>query len=180
MLKHIFNPKSIALIGASDEPKTVGRGIASNLIKSKSRIYFVNPNDDKILNKKTYTSILDIKEKVDLAIIAVPARIVNSVARQCAAKKVKGIIVISAGFSEVGNMKEAEELKQIVIEANISLVGPNCLGIMNVQKDLNASFAPFIPKKGNIALLSQSGAILDAIIDISRKENYGFSKIVSF
>ncbi|HOI60034.1 MAG TPA: CoA-binding protein [Candidatus Pacearchaeota archaeon] len=180
MLKHIFNPKSIALIGASDEAKTVGRGIASNLIKSKSRIYFVNPNDDKILNKKTYTSILDIKEKVDLAIIAVPARIVNSVARQCATKKVKGIIVISAGFSEVGNMKEAEELKQIVTEANISLVGPNCLGIMNVQKDLNASFAPFIPKKGNIALLSQSGAILDAIIDISRKENYGFSKIVSF
>lgn len=180
MLKHIFNPKSIALIGASDKPKTVGRGIASNLIKTNSKIYFVNPNHNKVLNRKTYASILDIKEKVDLAIIAVPAKIVNSVVRQCATKKVKGVIVISSGFSEVGNTKDAEELRQIVTEANISLVGPNCLGIMNVQKSLNASFAPFVPRKGNIALLSQSGAILDAIIDISRNENYGFSKIVSF
>lgn len=180
MLKHIFNPKTIALIGASNRPKTVGSGIALNLLKSNKKIFLVNPNRKKIFNKKTYASISDIEEKIDLAIIAVPSKIVNMVARECAAKKVKGMIVISAGFSEIGNIKEEEELKKIAKEANISLIGPNCLGIINTKVNLNASFAPFVPKKGNIALLSQSGAILDSIIDTARYENYGFSKIVSF
>ncbi len=180
MLKYIFNPKSVALIGASNEPKSVGSGIALNLLKSKKKIFFINPNSKTILGKKSYSSILDIKEKVDLVIIAVPGRIVNSVAIECAQKKVKGIIVISAGFSEVGNTKEEEELKMITKEAGIELIGPNCLGVINTKDSLNASFAPFTPSKGNIALLSQSGAILDAIIDISRNENYGFSKVVSY
>jgi len=178
MLKNIFNPKSVALIGASEEPKTVGSGIALNLLSGKRKIFFVNPNKQKVFNKKTYKSILDIKEGVDLAILAVPSSIVNDIARECASKKVKGVIVISAGFSEVGNNEKEEELKQIL--KDIPLIGPNCLGIINTKAKLNASFAPFTPKKGNIALLSQSGAIIDSIIDIAKNENYGFSKIISF
>ncbi|MDD3919067.1 MAG: CoA-binding protein [Candidatus Pacebacteria bacterium] len=180
MLKYIFNPKSVALIGASNEPKTVGSGIASNLLKSKKKIFFVNPNSKKVFGKKTYSSVLEIKEGVDLAIIAVPGKIVNFVASQCVEKKVKGIIVISAGFSEVGNTEEEVNLRKIAQEGNMELIGPNCLGIINTKDNLNASFAPLTPSKGNIALLSQSGAILDAIIDISKNKSYGFSKIVSY
>ncbi|MDD4662005.1 MAG: CoA-binding protein [Candidatus Pacebacteria bacterium] len=180
MLNNIFNPKTIALIGASEEPKTVGSGIALNLLKSKKKIFFVNIKQKKIFKKKVYKSILEIKEKIDLAIIAVPGGVVSNIALECVQKKVKGVIVISAGFSENGNMEREKELKDILDKANIPLVGPNCLGIVNTKNNLNASFAPFIPKKGNIALLSQSGAIIDSIIDISRTENYGFSKIVSF
>jgi len=175
MFKHIFNPKTIALIGASNKPKKVGTGIAENLLKSKKDIYLVNPNRRKLFNKKSYSSILDIKEDIDLAIIAIPFKFVNKVAEECKAKKVKAMIVISSGFSEVGNIKEEEALKSL----GIPLVGPNCLGILNTKNNLNASFAPFLPQKGNIALVSQSGAIIDSIIDIARNENYGFSKIVS-
>lgn len=178
MLNYIFNPKTIAFIGASEEPKTVGSGIALNLLESKKKIFFVNIKSKKIFKRKTYKSILDIKEKVDLAIIAVPCAVVNKVATECALKKVKGVIVISAGFSENNNKERENELKEIL--KDIPLVGPNCLGILNTKNNLNASFAPFIPKKGNIAFLSQSGAIIDSVIDIARTENYGFSKIVSF
>ncbi|MDD4358816.1 MAG: CoA-binding protein [Candidatus Pacebacteria bacterium] len=177
MLNNIFNPKSVALIGASNKPKTVGSGIALNLLKGKREIFFVNPNTPRIFNKKTYKSVLDIKEKIDLAIIAVPASIVNDIAKECVQKKVKGVIVISAGFSEIGNIEREEKLKEIL--KDIPLIGPNSLGIINPKAKLNASFAPFAPKKGNIALLSQSGALIDAILDLSLNENYGFSKIVS-
>ena len=179
-MKHIFNPKTIALIGASEKPKTVGSGLASNLLKSKQKVFFVNPNDKKVFSKKTYASILDIKEKIDLVIIAVPAKIVIKVTQECILKKVKGIIVISAGFSEQGNNVLEKELVDMVQAAKIPLIGPNCLGILNPKNKLNASFAPFSPNKGGIALLSQSGAIIDSIIDLSIDEKYGFSKIISF
>ncbi|MFA7141785.1 MAG: CoA-binding protein [Candidatus Paceibacterota bacterium] len=175
MLKYIFNPKTVALIGASNKPKTVGNGIALNLLKGKQKIFFVNPNRRKILKQESYPSILDIKETIDLAVIAVPAKIVPSILKECQEKKVKGVIIISSGFSEVGNIKEEEKLK-----IDLPLVGPNCLGIINTKNNLNASFSPFMPKKGNIGVLSQSGAILDTIIDIAKDESYGFSKIVSF
>jgi len=177
MLKKIFNPKSIALIGASKEPKTVGSGIASNLLKSKSKIYFVNPNKNKIFKEKTYPSVLDIKENIDLVIIAVNSRIIIPIIKQCVQKKIKGVIVISDGFSEIGNKELENELVKILKKAKIPLIGPNCLGILNPKQNLNASFAPFMPKTGNIALLSQSGAIISSIINI---DNCGFSKIISF
>jgi acetyltransferase len=177
MLKKVFNPKTIALIGASEEPNTVGSGIASNLLKSKTKTYFVNPNRDKVFNKKAYSSILDIKENIDLVVIAVNSKIVTLIAKQCVEKKVKGVVVISDGFSEVGNYELERELVSILRKAKIPLIGPNCLGVINAKNSINASFAPFMPNKGGVALLSQSGALIDSIIDI---DACGFSKIISF
>jgi acetyltransferase len=178
-MKRIFNPKSIALIGASDELKTVGLGLAKNILKGKDsrKIYFVNLRDDEILGEDCYDTISDIKEKIDLVVIAVPSHIVKSVVLECCEKKVGGIIVISAGFKESGNEKEEIEIRDIVRKYKIPLIGPNCLGILNPSINLNASFAPITPKKGNIAFLSQSGALLDSVID---KNELGFSKIVSY
>ncbi len=181
-LENIFNPQSIAIIGASEEPKTVGAGLVKNLLNSGKSIYCVNPFKDKVFGMNAFDKISNIKEKVDLAIIAVPAKLVLEIVEDCAKKKVKGIIIVSSGFGETGEQgKEIEErIKEIVDKANIPLIGPNCLGIINLNKGLNASFAPITPQKGNIALLSQSGALVDALIDKSTEDDLGFSKIVSY
>jgi acetyltransferase len=181
-LENIFNPQSIAIIGASEEPKKVGSGLVSNLLKSGKKIYCVNPFKEKVFGMSTFKNIVDIKERVDLAIIAIPATIVMQAVEDCIKKKVKGIIIVSSGFGETGEQgKEIEaKLKELANKANIPLIGPNCLGIINLLNGLNASFAPIIPSKGNVALLSQSGAILDALIDRSINLNVGFSKIVSY
>jgi len=181
-LDNIFNPQSIAIIGASEEPKKVGSGLVSNLLKSKKKIYCVNPFKNQVFGMSTFKNINDIKEKVDLAIIAIPASIVIQAVEDCVRKKVKGIIIVSSGFGETGEQgKEIEaKFKELANKANIPLIGPNCLGIINLLNGLNASFAPIVPQKGNIALLSQSGAILDALIDRSINLNIGFSKIVSY
>jgi acetate---CoA ligase (ADP-forming) len=181
-LENIFNPQNIAIIGASEEPKKVGSGLVSNLLKSKRNIYCVNPFKEKVFGMNTFKNINDIKERIDLAIIAIPASVVVQAVEDCIKKKVKGIIIVSSGFGETGeDGKEIEaKLKEMVNKANISLIGPNCLGIINLLNGLNASFAPIVPQKGNTALLSQSGAILDALIDRSINLNMGFSKIISY
>ncbi|MBP6914379.1 CoA-binding protein [Candidatus Parcubacteria bacterium] len=181
-LEYIFNPQSIAIIGASGEPKTVGAGLVKNLLQSKKKIYCVNPFKSKIFGMQSFKNIRDINDKIDLAIIAVPAKIVLDIVLDCVNKKVKGIIIVSSGFGETGEKgKELEnKIKEIANKAKIPLIGPNCLGIINLNQGLNASFAPFTPKKGNVALLSQSGALIDALIDISGEDNLGFSKIVSY
>jgi len=176
-MKHIFNPKTIALIGATDRKNSVGRGLAKNL--SNKRVFFVNPNRNKVLGKKTYPKIGDIKTDIDLAVIAVPAKVVLSVVKQCAKKQVKAVIIISSGFAETGKIKLQQQVQLICRLHNIDLIGPNCLGILR-PPDLNASFAPHTPKPGNIGLISQSGALLDSVIDRSVNENYGFSAIISY
>ncbi|MDD4074365.1 MAG: CoA-binding protein [Candidatus Pacebacteria bacterium] len=172
-MKQIFNPKSIALIGASEEKNSVGLGLAKNILESKKDVFFVNPFKDSVLGLKCYDKITDIKSKIDLVVIAVPAKIVKETVIDCASKKVGAVIIISGGFKEEGKEKEEEEIKKILKESNIPLIGPNCLGI--ISNDVNASFAPIKPKKGSIAFLSQSGAIINSIIDKA-----GFSKIVSY
>ena len=192
-LDPIFNPKGIAVIGASRDPASVGYGILKNLIKGcvfeneyckpfKGRIYAVNPNADEILGITSFPKITDIKEDVDLAIIAVPAKLVPIVMKDCAEKKVKGIITISAGFAELGDegKKLQEQIKEIAQKANIPLIGPNCLGVIRPSANLNASFAPSMPPEGNIAFVSQSGAIADSIIDWAIENRYGFSTIISY
>lgn len=178
-MKKIFNPKSIALIGASDELKTVGLGLAKNLLEGKDlrKIYFVNPKRKEVLGIKCFDTILDIKDKIDLVIIAVPSKIVKNIVSECCEKKVGAIIVVSSGFKEAGNVKEEEEIRDIARKYKIPLIGPNCLGIINPSINLNASFAPITPKKGNIAFLSQSGALLDSVVD---KNKLGFSKVISY
>ena len=181
-MKNIFNPKSIALIGASEELNTVGFGLAKNILEGKNqrKVFFINPFQKEILGEKCFEKISNIKEKIDLVVIAVPQKIVKNVVIECCEKKVGSIIIISSGFKEIGNTKEEEEIKEIVKKNKISLIGPNCLGIINSSVNLNASFAPLTPRKGNIAFLSQSGALLDAVLGISENEDRGFSKIVSY
>ena len=181
-LDNIFNPQSIAIIGASEEPKTVGAGLVSNLLQSKRILYYINPFKSSVFGVDTFKNINDIKEKIDLAIIAIPVNFVLQAIEDCIKKKVKGIIVVSSGFGETGEQgKELErKIKELVDKANIPLIGPNCLGIINLNKGLNASFAPITPKQGNVALLSQSGALIDALIDKSAEDNSGFSKIISY
>jgi len=192
-LDPIFNPRSIALIGASRDPNSVGQGILKNLLKGSvfysefakgfsGNIYPVNPNTSEILGLKCYPSIKAVEDEIDLAIIATPAKTVPSVLKACIAKKVKGIIVISAGFAELGKQgqKLQEEIKNLALKAKIPLIGPNCLGIIRPSKNLNASFAPSMPPQGKIAFVSQSGAIADSIIDWAISNRYGFSTLISY
>ncbi|MDO8524434.1 MAG: CoA-binding protein [bacterium] len=183
-MEKLFNPKSVVLIGATDRPGSVGLGIAKNLLsgKNKRKIFFINPNSKKVLNQKTFASILDIKEKIDLAIIAVPVKFVKQVCIEVCQTNVGSCIIISSGFAEAGREGAIlqKEIKELFLENSISLVGPNCLGVINPSVALNASFAPEMPKQGSIAFLSQSGALIDSIIDKSLLENFGFSLMVSY
>lgn len=192
-LNLLFNPKSIAVIGASRDAKSVGHGILVNLLKGgmfstrhneafKGNIYAINPNADEILGVKCHKSIIEIKDKVDLAVMAVKAQIVPSLLRECARKKVKAVIVVSSGFAEFSEegKKLQDEIVSIAKKEGIVLLGPNCLGLVNTYASLNASFAPAMPPKGEIGFISQSGALADSIIDWALWKNYGFSKLVSY
>ena len=192
MLNKLFNPQSIAIIGASRKKGSVGNDLIINLktggvYKSKyskrynKKIFLVNPNAKKILNMPCYPYVTDIKEKIDLAIIATPPEVVLKVMQDIVKKQVPYVIIISAGFAET-TKKGLDLQKQIVKIAKkhkIRIVGPNCLGILNTQNHLNASFAPSTPPKGDIAFISQSGALADSIIDWAIENRYGFSKIIS-
>lgn len=185
-LSRIFNAKSVAIIGASMKEKTVGFGLVKNVLSGRNqrKIFFVNPNLSEVIidgeSFKTFARISDIQEEIDLVVIAVPAKIVPSVIEECCVKKVGGIIVISAGFGEIGEegRNVQEEIAKMVKEAGIPMIGPNCLGVVDTNKNLNASFAPGTPKEGNIAFISQSGAVLDVIIDGA--EHLGVSTAISF
>ena len=168
-LDKIFNPKSVAIIGASSKEKSVGFGLVENILTGKDmrQVFLVNLNQGEILGNKTYAKIADIQEEVDLAVVAVPAQFVLQVVGECCDKKVGGIIVISSGFAEAGKEGQArqEEILEKVQKADIPMLGPNCLGIIRTKSKLNASFAPITPSQGDVAFISQSGALLDAIID---------------
>ena len=192
-LDKIFNPGTVALIGASRDSNSVGHGILKNLIDGcvfpseycrpfKGKIYPINPNAEEILGKRCYASIKDIDNEIDLAIIATPANIVHGIVKECIQKKVGGIIIISAGFAEIN--EEGKKLQEKIVEdlrkAKIPLIGPNCLGIIRPSINLNASFAPSMPPIGNVAFVSQSGAIADSIIDWAIERRYGFTTIISY
>ena len=183
-LQPFFNPKSVALIGATDRPGSVGLGICKNLLEGKSRrkIFFVNPYKKKVLERKTYPKITEIGEKIDLAIVVVPAFVVPKVISDCAQKKVGGVIIISSGFAEIDRegVKRQKEIAEILKKANIPLLGPNCLGILRPTSKLNASFSPAMPKAGEVAFISQSGALLDSMIDKALLDDYGFSALISY
>lgn len=183
-LKKLFNPKTIAIIGASSEKKSVGWGLVKNALEGKKlrKIFCVNPYRKKVFGLKCFSKIRDIPEKVDLAIVAVPSKIVPQIVKECCQKGVGSIIVISSGFAERG--KEGEVLQKKIVKtvkkANIPLLGPNCLGIIRPTISLNASFSPATPRAGKIAFISQSGALIDSVIDMSLLENFGFSYIISY
>ncbi|MGO9126235.1 MAG: bifunctional acetate--CoA ligase family protein/GNAT family N-acetyltransferase [Terriglobales bacterium] len=182
-LDAFFLPKSVAVVGASERPGTVGQTILRNLVESqfRSKTYPVNPQHAEILGLKTYKNIGDVPEKVDLAIVATPASTVPGVIGECVDAGVKSAVVISAGFRECGPAGAALEkrIQEQLRRGAMRLIGPNCLGIMNPTIGLNATFAKDAPVAGNVAFLSQSGALLTAILDWSKREQVGFSAIVS-
>jgi acetyltransferase len=182
-LDKVFNPKSIALIGASDESGSIGHILMKNLTGYgyKGSVYPVNINKSEISGLKSYPSVLHLPEIVDLAIIAIPAKAVPDVVEQCGQAGITGIIIISAGFKETGPDGKALEERIIEIKKkyDLHIIGPNCLGIIHTGIALNATFIPGMPKAGNIAFISQSGALGSAILDLAAHENIGFSNFVS-
>jgi len=180
-LNSIFNPKSIAIIGASTQVGSVGNDVVKNLVGEgyQGKIYPVNPKATELYGLKCYADILKIKNKVDLAIIVVPAAVVMTVMDQVVQKKVPGVIVISAGFKEAGNVELENQLIKICKKHSIALIGPNCLGVINPIIKMNASFATTMPPSGGISFLSQSGALCTAVIDYAHKLDLGFSKFIS-
>ncbi|MGB9710574.1 MAG: acetate--CoA ligase alpha subunit [Thermodesulfovibrio sp.] len=183
MLDFIFNPDSIAVVGASAEEKKVGNAVLKNLINGYSgKIYPVNPSRTQILSLPCYPSVSAIPDKVDLAIIVIPAKAVAETLKDCARAGVKGVVVITAGFKEVGGdgVAREKEIVEIVRSSGMKMVGPNCLGVMNTKNKMNATFAAQLPPAGRVAFFSQSGALGVAIIDWALENNFGFSKFVSF
>ena len=182
-LEKIFNPKSVAIIGASDVEGSVGYAIVKNFTQMgyTGKIYFVNVRKPEILGVKTYPSVDQIAESVDLAIIATPAKTVPDVMVECGKAHVKGVIIVSAGFKETGPAGKALEDKvyQAAKKYGIRVIGPNCIGLIRPRINLNATFLDKMPKAGNIAFLSQSGALGSAILDWAIHENIGFSNFVS-
>jgi acetyltransferase len=177
----IFNPKSIAVIGASTEIGSVGNDIAKNLTTGKhtAKIFLINPKTTELYGFPCYPTVSAVPEKIDLAIIIVPASIVPKVLEEAAQKGAKGAVVISAGFKEISREDLEDELKKISKKYDIALIGPNCLGIINTDNHLNASFSPVMPDPGKITFISQSGAMGTAILDYAKKLNLGFSKFIS-
>ncbi len=182
-LDAMFNPDSVALIGATDRVGTVGRTILQNLLNPAfhGKVYPVNPHRDEILGKKAHKSVRDVPGPIDLAVLATPAATIPALIGDCNDADVKSAVVISAGFREHGATGAAleKEIQEQLRRSSMRIVGPNCLGIMNPLIGLNATFGKEAPKKGNVAFLSQSGALLTAILDWSEKEDVGFSAIVS-
>ncbi|MDW8275294.1 MAG: bifunctional acetate--CoA ligase family protein/GNAT family N-acetyltransferase [Candidatus Nitrosocaldus sp.] len=180
-LSAFFNPKSIAVIGASDEQGSVGWRLMRNLMEYNGKVYPVNIRKDEVLGIKAYRSVEDLPEGVDLAVIATPAATVPGIVEQCGRAGIRNLIIISAGFREVGDEGRALEAKILDVRDRygLNIVGPNCLGIIRPSSNLNATFLSRVPKPGSVALISQSGALGAAIIDWAVNESIGLSAFVS-
>lgn len=185
-IEAIMSPRSIAVVGATNRQGSVGRAVFSNILSGgyQGVLYPVNPKARSVLSVRAYPSLMDIPDNVDLAVIIVPAQAVVGVVEEAAQKGVKGLVVITAGFKEVGGIGvELEEgLVDVVKSHGIPLIGPNCLGVINTNPavSMNASFAAKMPAPGNIAFISQSGALCTAVLDFAAGRNIGFSKFISF
>lgn len=183
MLDMFSNPRSVAIIGASANPSKIGYDVLHNLITSgyEGAVYPINPSSNEILGLKAYKSVTDVPGAIDLVVIVVPARLVPQLMVECGEKGVKGVIVITAGFKEMG-LEGAEMEKQLVEIAKqygMRVIGPNCLGIIETPIKMNASFASATPEPGSIAFMSQSGALCGSILDYALAEDIGFSHFYS-
>jgi len=178
-----FSPKTVAVIGATETLNTVGRTVLWNLVTSPfgGTVYPVNPKRPSVLGVKAYPSISDIPEDVDLAVVVTPPPSIPGIIRECGENGVRGAVVISAGFKEIG--PEGAALERKLLEearaANIRVIGPNCLGVMSPLSGLNATFATTIARPGSVGFISQSGALCTAVLDWSLKEMVGFSAFIS-
>lgn len=185
IMDKIMKPRTVAIIGASSKPSAVGHEIVKKALDFKytGKIYPVNPKADEILGLKCYKSVLDIPDEVDMAVIVVPRDFVFETVDQCAQKNIKGIVVISAGFKEIGGegIDLEKKLKDQCAKYGMKVVGPNCMGIFNTEPgiSLNATFAPIQPIPGKAGFVSQSGALGIAVLNVARDMNIGMSQFVS-
>lgn len=181
-LDPLFTPRSVAVIGASERPGSVGRSVLWNLLSSPfgGTVFPVNAKRPNVLGIKAYPNVSDLPDKVDLVVVTTPADTVPDLLAESVELGIPAGIVISAGFKEHGEHgKELEARITQIIRGKMRLIGPNCLGVMNPIRGLNATFAHTIAQAGNVAFVSQSGALLTAILDWSLRENVGFSSFVS-
>ncbi|MDD1743973.1 MAG: CoA-binding protein, partial [Methanomassiliicoccales archaeon] len=182
-MKELFEPSRIVIIGAAREETKIGHIVLKNLIDSgfTGELVPINPKSSEILGLKCYRSILDLPGPVDLAVICVPNVFVPDVVEECGKKGVKAVIIISAGFKEMG--REGAELERKVAEIrqryDMRILGPNCLGVINTHAKMNATFTRNYPRSGPIAITSQSGAICSTLLDWSSEVKVGFSKFIS-
>jgi len=185
-LEGFFKAKNIAIVGVSKDSKKVGHVIFRNLLDANFRgnIYLVNPHAYEILNREVYKSLTEIRDHVELVVIAVPAKKVLDVVKDCGKKNIKNVVIISSGFKEIGNEKLELQLKELITKLKINMIGPNCLGVFDVNTKVDTLFLPRYrlkrPSPGGISFISQSGAVGSAILDLATKENYGISKFVSY
>lgn len=182
-LDAIFSPKNVAVIGATERKRSVGRTVMTNLIQGEfpGKIFPVNPIQEFVLGLKAFPNVSSLPEKPDLAVIITPPGIVPGIVKECVQVGVRGAIIISAGFKETGAAGAALE-QQVLAEArrgNMRIIGPNCLGVMSPRSKFNATFAAGMARPGSVALVSQSGALCTAILDWSLREKVGFSAFVS-
>lgn len=176
-MKELTKPKTIAVIGASNKKGKVGHSLMENLKNFEGKVVPVNLKEKEILGKKCYKKILYYQGEVDLAIIAIPAALAKEAVAECREKGVKAAVVISSGFSEAGNKAMEEELMKE--KGSMRILGPNAFGVVNPYIGLDTTFAKTTPNKGDVAFISQSGAIWSGIAELSTKENFGFSGFVS-
>jgi len=185
-LDNFFKAKSVAIIGVSSVPAKVGHVILKNLIDAKfsGRIYPISVNGGEILGHKVLKNVCEIKGRVDLAVIAVPAAVVLNVVKDCGKKGIKDVVMITSGFSEIGNHKLKDQLAALLTKYGIKMVGPNCLGVFDAYTKLDTLFLPRYrltrPAPGGISFVCQSGAAGSALLDLASKEGYGFAKFVSY
>ncbi|MCG8686627.1 MAG: acetate--CoA ligase family protein [Desulfobacterales bacterium] len=184
-LDAIFSPETIAVVGASTTKGKVGHDIFANILAGgyTGTLYPVNPKAKSVLSVKCYTSISTIPDPIDLAMIILPPKAALGSVKECISKGVKGIVIVSAGFKEVGGegLEIESQIKDLCSEAGVRLVGPNCLGVINPSPkvSLNASFSARMPKPGNVSFISQSGALCTAVLDYAADKGFGFSKFIS-
>jgi acyl-CoA synthetase (NDP forming) len=179
-LETFFKPKSIAVVGASKNPTKIGHASLKNILISDypCKLYPVNPKEEQILGLKCYNKLTDIPDTIDLAMIAVPEPLVVQIIQDCVKKKIKWVIIISSGFSEIGNHDAEEAIKKMVKGTNVRILGPNTMGYKNASDNLDVSFVFGMPRKGNLALISQSGALGMGMIYLANNEFVGLSKII--
>lgn len=186
-LEKFFNPKSVAVIGASREEKKIGQVIFKNLITLEQfgvKVFPINPFALEILGRKCYKSVFEIPGRVDLAVIAIPAKSVPGVVEECGEKGIRNVIIISAGFGEVGELELEKQLETVLKKYGIACLGPNCLGVIDSYSGIDTFFHPLErlrrPEKGEIAFIAQSGAVCSTILDLAVAEGFKFSKIISY
>ena len=180
-LKKIFNPKSVAIVGASSEPGKIGYQILNNIIQNgyKGKVYPINKKASEILGVKCYANLAECPTDVDFVVVAVPAPMVEGVLKECGEKKVRGAVIITSGFSEIGRKKEEQALKDVADKYDIALFGPNTFGFVYTPSNLNASFGPQNVSPGKVAFISQSGALGISLMGWTMMEKIGLAAVVS-